>query len=137
MLRVPPSSTRTGTLFPYPRLFRSPFAAWIIGAEYLGRLCRLLGHAERQIAFVGAKERLGRVAGGLELVDHLAKAQRRGEPARRPFVIAADLHLLARQMVLHQVHLEPRVSGVAAARKAANHLAERGIGLPRASLVAG
>src|SRR3546814_10760639 len=55
-----------------------PFAAWIIGAEHRGRLFRLLGHAERQIAFDEAKERLGRVAGGLELVDHLANAQRRG-----------------------------------------------------------
>src|SRR3546814_13039745 len=39
-------------------------------------------------------------------------------------------------MVLHQVHLEPLVSGVAAARIAANPLAERGIGLLGDLLVA-
>src|SRR3546814_11460356 len=40
-------------------------------------------------------------------------------------------------MVLHQVHLEPRVGRVAAARIAAYHLAERGIGLLGDLLVAG
>src|SRR3546814_4667642 len=54
MIRRPPRSTRTDTLFPYTTLFRSPFREllgheeWIIcDRHHTLTRCRLLGHEHR------------------------------------------------------------------------------------------
>src|SRR3546814_13677316 len=55
MIRRPPRSTRTDTLFPYTTLFRSscrvpPFLALAEGEDIVGRLGRLGGGAEDSAA---------------------------------------------------------------------------------------
>src|SRR3546814_2965486 len=68
MIRRPPRSTRTDTLFPYTTLFRSPHQ--LHGSPLL-RLARLRaaeldGHAGQVRAL-----RIGRVAGNRQLLDQL------------------------------------------------------------------
>src|SRR3546814_10426841 len=46
MIRRPPISTRTGTLFPYPALFRSPWRPHL-DQRHAGHLARKEGRAAR------------------------------------------------------------------------------------------
>ena len=46
------------------------------------------------------------MARSLVIVDHILEADLCGNPAASPFVMAADFHFLARQMVAHEVDLE-------------------------------
>src|SRR3546814_14194936 len=50
MIRRPPRSTRTDTLFPYTTLFRSPRKAAALGHAAIRRKCkRHLGHGRRDL----------------------------------------------------------------------------------------
>ena len=69
--------------------------------------------------------------------DHLADAERGRAPLAGALVEAADFHLLAGEMVVDEVELEPGVGGVATVRVAPHQLAERVGGVGRAGLVAG
>src|SRR3546814_510448 len=76
MIRRPPRSTRTDTLFPYTTLFRSPHQ--LHGSPLL-RLARLRaaeldGHAGQVRAL-----RIGRVAGNRQLLDQLRSEEHTSE----------------------------------------------------------
>src|SRR3546814_17259240 len=79
MIRRPPGSTRTDTLFPYPTLFRSVDAGLGIGAQAhhhrfkeLQRQRVVIG-VERQLVVYLAKFRAGGRVGMIpELVAHVA-----------------------------------------------------------------
>src|SRR3546814_10702744 len=76
MIRRPPRSTRTDTLFPYTTLFRSAFAdmgAQIDEAGHQHRARRDIGAAPHDRAGNGAKARLPEIvlAPALELRRHL------------------------------------------------------------------
>src|SRR3546814_504062 len=55
MIRRPPRSTRTDTLFPYTTLFRSDQAVLVIGVLGAGRVldAAFLDHAEQRRDFLG------------------------------------------------------------------------------------
>src|SRR5438270_8049607 len=108
---------------------------WIVPAKDCGRFLRFLGNAKREIAFNEPFERLGRVARRLILVDDVAESVTRREPLARTLVEAADLHLLAGEMVVDEVELEPPVGGIACIRIAADELAERVQSLLRRRLI--
>src|SRR3546814_20386353 len=55
MIRRPPRSTRTDTLFPYTTLFRSPVAAAIIPDGPTGQLCTSLAEETGYGSFGGNK----------------------------------------------------------------------------------
>src|SRR3546814_8611033 len=73
MIRRPPRSTRTYTLFPYTTLFRSP-VAW--GVKARGRVAagRPAPTTLRLIGGRGAYERLRRTPGSLEAARKNARA---------------------------------------------------------------
>src|SRR4051812_40233157 len=79
-----------------------PTGFWVVAAEHRARFLRFLGNAERKIAFDQPLERLGRVGRRLILVDDAAETVSGGEPLARALVEAADLHLLAGEMVLDE-----------------------------------
>jgi hypothetical protein len=58
-------------------------------------------------------------------VDHGAEASDGREPLAAALVEAADLHLLAGEVIADQIDLQPRVRGVAAGRIAADDVAQR------------
>ena len=101
-----------------------PFAAGIVRAEHGGILLRFPRNAQRQAGFGEAIERFGGVAGGLVLINHVLEADLRCGPLTRLFVEAANVHFLARQMIAHEVDLEPRVGGIFRLREATLHLAQ-------------
>src|SRR4051812_5150221 len=85
-----------------------PVGPGIILSQHRRGLVGLDRNSEREIRFYQPLERLGRMAGGLIMVDDLAEAQSPGEPVARALVETSDLHLLAGEMVVDEVELEPR-----------------------------
>src|SRR3546814_18232668 len=83
MIRRPPRSTRTDTLFPYTTLFRSSDARALPGRRALGAVPL---HAARGAAFGPVRRRLG----GL----HRDNDDRRRLPRRRPAVPPGAAELL-------------------------------------------
>src|SRR3546814_20458507 len=81
MVRAPPSSTRTYTLFPYPTLFRSgwPFAHDSGHRHALAAADQLDRHPrpDRQIGHQIGKRVLGRHFLPVDLHDHVALANAR------------------------------------------------------------
>src|SRR3546814_2630859 len=55
MIRRPPRSTRTDTLFPYTTLFRSPVGGAELGEDPLGRCCVVAGHHDEWAVRAGAE----------------------------------------------------------------------------------
>ena len=93
-------------------------------------------NAQRQAGFGQPVERFGRMAGGFIGVDHVLETDLRGNPLARPFVVAADFHFLARQVIAHEVDLEPGVGSVIAVGEPAVDLVQRGQRLVGDPLVA-
>src|SRR3546814_12119944 len=99
MMRRPPRSTRTDTLFPYTTLFRSIARAAVRrrrlgGARRLGRRCRGLGRRDRPAARI-----CHRAAFDEDVIDrmlqHISLGPLLEHPARKdaiPFVLALILH---------------------------------------------
>src|SRR5215207_8032760 len=114
-----------------------PLAARVIPPKDGRRLLRFLRDAKREVALYQALQRLRRVVRRLILLDHLAEPQGCSEPLARPLIESTDLHLLAGEMVVDEVELQPCVGGIAALRIAAHQLAERIGGILRARLVPG
>src|SRR5258708_12576224 len=84
-----------------------PSAAGIIVAEHGRGLLRLLGEAERHIAFGQAMQRLRHMRRRLMVVDDALEAVDGGEIEALLLGPAADLHLLAGELVARQIDLEP------------------------------
>ncbi len=76
------------------------------------------------------------MAGGVEFLDHVAEPHIRREPQAHALVVAADLHLLAREVIRHQIELQPRIGGVFGLGEAAVDLTQSGLGLLGDLLVA-
>ena len=85
---------------------------------------RLVDQPKRQVAFHQAVQRLGRVAGGLEILDHHAEPVDRGSVVTALQVEAADFHLLAGEMIEGEVEFQDRRSGVFAVGIALDHRAQ-------------
>ena len=87
-----------------------PFAARVVVAEHRGGLARLVGQAEHQVDLGQPVQRLGHVVGGLVVVHHALEPADRGGVQVLLLVEAADLHLLAGEVVAGEVDLQPRVA---------------------------
>src|SRR3546814_4005379 len=72
MIRRPPRSTRTDTLFPYTTLFRSPVRGAVAARRIMGDAAR-----DRDAAAFGVRRGAGRTAG--EPGRSIAAASRRSE----------------------------------------------------------
>src|SRR3546814_10681128 len=83
MIRRPPRSTRTDTLFPYTTLFRSPVENIDVlsryGSESEGVALDRLGGAQWQARKARMKERIREIAG--ELLKTAAERALRGAPS--------------------------------------------------------
>src|SRR3546814_18571075 len=77
MIRRPPRSTRTDTLFPYTTLFRSREGALADGDPALPRRMALSGIARQVVTGLVAGEAPGEGAGVLDAEVHAAPAHRR------------------------------------------------------------
>src|SRR3546814_10492411 len=77
MIRRPPRSTRTDTLFPYTTLFRSREGALADGDPALPRRMALSGIARQVVTGLVAGEAPGAGAGVLDAEVHAAPAHRR------------------------------------------------------------
>src|SRR4029078_13382391 len=77
---------RTRRLAHQPVGLLVPVSAVVILAEHRCGLLRFLGNPEREIAFDKSLQLLGRVAGGLILVDDRAEPQTCREPVARALV---------------------------------------------------
>ena len=113
-----------------------PGAAGVVVAEHGGGLPRLLRQAERQVDLGQPVQRLGHVVGGLVILDHALEPADRRAVQLLALVEAADIHLLAGQMVAAEVDLQPRVAGIGGVGEAVHHVLQRGHGLFGAALVA-
>ncbi len=113
-----------------------PFAAGIVMSQHRRRPPRLVRQAEDQIDLRQPVQRLGHVVGGLEIVHHALEAADRGGVQMLLLVPAADVHLLAGQMVAREVDLQPRIAAIGAVGEAVDHLLQRGHRVLRALLVA-
>ena len=82
-----------------------PFASRVVPAEHRRRLLGFLRDSESEIALHEPLERLGRMVRGLILFDHLAEPKSRRKPLAGALLEVADLHLLAREMVVKYVEL--------------------------------
>jgi hypothetical protein len=71
-------------------------------------------------------QRLGRVRCRVILLDHALEAVDRGEVLVAAQIVAADLHLLAGELVAHHVALQFGVAGVLALGEARDNLVEGG-----------
>src|SRR3546814_4024186 len=91
MIRRPPRSTRTDTLFPYTTLFRSHGAhrAWV-GAELDHRLDRVAD----DVALAGREQVHGEAGGGLQ--GHALGGRRRGVHEVRSEEHTSELQSLMR-----------------------------------------
>src|SRR3546814_16121130 len=78
MIRRPPRSTRTDTLFPYTTLFRSPAALGVIGAVH-GAIVGLARHA---VGIAGVDARIG--IGGDAIVERRLFGARMARQPQRP-----------------------------------------------------
>src|SRR3546814_15022352 len=106
MIRRPPRSTRTDTLFPYTTLFRSATEANVAGDARRGRARSHRGLLHRRAAIIGA-EVDGDIVGGL------LGARR----ADRPAVIAhGDMARSVHDRARHRIYAaDPRVERAAVA----------------------
>src|SRR3546814_18261533 len=80
MLRRPPRSTRTDTLFPYTTLFLSPAgkaAAQGVAAVFLGRLDTGFGEqaAQQRNQAVGMQTFVGHIPPAVDLAEHRTLGQ--------------------------------------------------------------
>src|SRR3546814_9951976 len=78
MIRRPPSSTRTDTLFPYPTLFRSTFEGELTVTGLLavlptGRVSGKIRYAEIELS------RGARLSGDVDMLDEAGLRRARGE----------------------------------------------------------
>ena len=80
-------------------------------------------------------QRLRRVAGGLVIAHHIAETVDGSDIVLPLQVIATDLHLLARQMVLRQGQLGLRILGIGRRREPPDHFLQRLESLHGTSLV--
>src|SRR3546814_4512424 len=103
MIRRPPRSTRTDTLFPYTTLFRS-----VAGAGLLALHRRFLGRPLRLLLFPGAGLQVGRPLAGL---PDLARHRPAAGVGRRPHLRrrAAIRARLERRAAGLRRHLHPRL----------------------------
>src|SRR4051812_24637381 len=108
-----------------PQRLTVPKGAGIVAPKHCRGLVRLLRQTERQVRFDHPFKRFRGVAGGRIFVDHFAEPVGRGEPIARALVEAADLHLLAGEVVVDEVELQTRVRGIAGLGIAANQLTKR------------
>src|SRR6478609_2782952 len=97
-----------------------PVGSGVITAEDGSVPARFVRNTEGEVALDQPLQRFGRMRGGLIFVDDVAKTIGGGEPLARTLIVAADLHLLASEMVVDQVELQPRVGRVARIRVAAD-----------------
>src|SRR3546814_13698927 len=92
MIRRPPISTRTDTLFPYTTLFRSlrqpPLQLRRVRAGDPSRAARVRGPAARALGGAGAAAVLGLPAGGARPPPH--RRTRAADPAAHQRAAAAD-----------------------------------------------
>src|SRR3546814_6788178 len=97
MIRLPPRSTRTDTLFPYTTLFRSrPTQAGSLGIELQAKIAIALGIIEPVLAHFHEDEQMDRLA---ECLFHVLLRRLAHEPyglaalaqADRLVLIAADV----------------------------------------------
>src|SRR3546814_8880158 len=90
MIRRPPRSTRTDTLFPYTTLFRSPVVSAVgpKGREALGQL-DLLGDLAHRVALVRQPESLV-VDEAIEIALLLQQLHDLGVTPGRPVVLGED-----------------------------------------------
>src|SRR5262245_43934359 len=89
-----------------------PVAAGIVVAEHGGGVLRLVLDAERQVALGEPLQRLRHVGGGLVELDHAAEAVDGRQILLALEVEAADLHLLAGEVVAGEVELEGGVARI-------------------------
>mmetsp|Transcript_18269 Transcript_18269/g.28989 ORF Transcript_18269/g.28989 Transcript_18269/m.28989 type:complete len:351 (+) Transcript_18269:1000-2052(+) len=113
-----------------------PFSGLIVVAQNSARRLRLVREAQRQVPFDQTVQCLGRVAGGLEILDHNAETIDRGRIVVAAQVIAANFHFLAREMVKGEVEFQDRGLGIFAVRIAFDHFAQGLQGLKGQALIA-
>src|SRR3546814_2936099 len=99
MIRRPPRSTRTDTLFPYTTLFRSPTGPARLPKNLWHYTCHYIaGRASGSVSTIDRARRLGQregYDGEREIRDEDAEADRR-PPRAQPVEPAADRHRDAR-----------------------------------------
>src|SRR3546814_19850368 len=104
MIRRPPRSTRTDTLFPYTTLFRSATEANVAGDARRGRARSHRGLLHRRAAIIGA-EVDGDIVGGV-LGDRRADRAAVLDPGE----LARQVHERARPPIRPAVHCVTRAS---------------------------
>src|SRR5882724_8993783 len=114
-----------------------PAAVGEIVPEHGRRRLRLADDADRHVGLGQPRQRLLDVAGGLILRHHGLEAVDGGGIIALFHVIAADTHLLARELVARAFELGLGADGIFGGRIFANHLFERGDRLLGSALVAG
>src|SRR3546814_9519798 len=77
MIRRPPRSTRTDTLFPYTTLFRSRLAGWTIAVARRGRVVHLTHHglADQQAGRPVADDTLWRIYSMTKPITSVARSE--------------------------------------------------------------
>src|SRR6056297_875769 len=76
-----------------------PFGAAEVMAQYRTRGPRLVGQAKRQLGFDQPVQRLGRMGGGLAILDDHTEPVDRGSEMIAAQVVSPDFHFLGGQMV--------------------------------------
>src|SRR5580704_1852851 len=103
-----------------------PFAVGKIVPEHGRRGLRLADLPDRHVGLRQARQRLLDMARGLVLRDHGLEAVDARDVVAFLQIVAADIHLLARELVARTFHLGLGADGIFGVRIFAHHLFERG-----------